>query len=280
MVHLAGLNLGALVVEAGSKGCGSLSGEFHYLLELLASLEGLLRERPQLHMGFLITRQIQQEEEAVRTERLADYEEKIYDQRRIIADKEGFFEALLRPRRKRPPQQTAEEFQESRARERDQEDRSKSELLGRELAELAALRRAIDATRLKKSRSGTESTRSETEGEFGTERTLGDRSNKENHLSHCRTNSLQASFFRDQPKEEDAEEGNLPHLLQELRLHQQDSRLLQALYEQLAHTLRFKRGQVGKAQRQYLGAEQERREAQMRLEGLKEGRGRELSQCY
>ena len=38
-------------------------------------------------MGYLITRQIQEEEERVRRERLADYEEKIYDQRRIISDK-------------------------------------------------------------------------------------------------------------------------------------------------------------------------------------------------
>jgi hypothetical protein len=38
-------------------------------------------------MGFLITRQIQEEEERVRRERLVDYEEKIFDQRRIISDK-------------------------------------------------------------------------------------------------------------------------------------------------------------------------------------------------
>ena len=77
MVHAAELNLGALVVEAGSKGCGALSAEFHYLLDLLANLERLLQQRPHLHMGFLITRQIQQQEEAVRTEHIADYEEKI-----------------------------------------------------------------------------------------------------------------------------------------------------------------------------------------------------------
>ncbi len=69
-------------------------------------------------MGFLITKQIQEEEERVRRERLVDYEEKIFDQRRIISDKEGFFESLLRPKKKRLPSQTVEEFQEARARER------------------------------------------------------------------------------------------------------------------------------------------------------------------
>lgn len=35
----------------------------------------------------MITRQIQEEEERVRRERLTEYEEKIYDQKRIITDK-------------------------------------------------------------------------------------------------------------------------------------------------------------------------------------------------
>ena len=46
----------------------------------------------------------------MRRERLADYEEKIYDQRRIIADKEAFFENLLRPKKKKTSDQTMEEF--------------------------------------------------------------------------------------------------------------------------------------------------------------------------
>jgi hypothetical protein len=94
-------------------------------------------------MGYLITRQIQEEEERVRRERLADYEEKIYDQRRIISDKEGFFESLLRPKKKRLPTQTAEEFQETRAREREAEERAKGEQLLKELADIQALKRLI-----------------------------------------------------------------------------------------------------------------------------------------
>ena len=62
-------------------------------------------------MSYLITRQIQEEEARVRRERLVEYEEKIYDQKRIITDKETFFESLLRPKRKRPSYQTPEEFQ-------------------------------------------------------------------------------------------------------------------------------------------------------------------------
>ena len=42
-------------------------------------------------MNYLITRQIQEEEGRVRRERLVEYEEKIYDQKRIITDKETFF---------------------------------------------------------------------------------------------------------------------------------------------------------------------------------------------
>ena len=50
-----------------------------------------------------------------------EYEEKIYDQRRIVSDKEVFFEALLRPKKKRLPEQTVEEFQEMRNKEKEEE---------------------------------------------------------------------------------------------------------------------------------------------------------------
>lgn len=96
-------------------------------------------------MGYLITKQIQEEEERVRRERLADYEEKIYDQRRIISDKEGFFESLLRPKKKRLQHQTAEEFQEIRAKEKESEERTKTELLLKELSDIQALKRLIEA---------------------------------------------------------------------------------------------------------------------------------------
>ena len=96
-----------------------------------------------------------------------------------------------------------------------------------------------------------ESARSDTaptEAEFATERTLGvDRSNKENHPSHCRTSSLQMSFFRDQTKEEEAEEGNLAQFLEEIRHNQQDSRQLQVVYELAGQMLRFKRTQLKNA---------------------------------
>ena len=107
ILHAADINFQALIVEAEPLH-SALPSEFTYLNSLLKSLQTLLEQRPHLHMGYLITRQIQEEEERVRRERLADYEEKIYDQRRIISDKEGFFESLLRPKKKRLPMQTAD----------------------------------------------------------------------------------------------------------------------------------------------------------------------------
>ena len=43
-----------------------------------------------------------------------EYEDKIYDQRRLISDKEAFYEGLLKPRKRRPPHVTVEEFQKIR----------------------------------------------------------------------------------------------------------------------------------------------------------------------
>ena len=110
VLHAANINFQALIVEAKQLH-STLPNEFSYLHSLLVSMQKLMGERSQLHMGYLITKQIQEEEERVRRERLSDYEEKIYDQRRIISDKEGFFESLLRPKKKRLQHQTAEEFQ-------------------------------------------------------------------------------------------------------------------------------------------------------------------------
>lgn len=53
----------------------------------------------------------------MRKERLVEYEEKIYDQRRLISDKEAFYEGLLKPRKKRPAHMTVEEFQSQRRQE-------------------------------------------------------------------------------------------------------------------------------------------------------------------
>ena len=44
-------------------------------------------QRAPLFMNYLIIKQIQDEESRVRRERLVEYEEKIYDQKRIIGDK-------------------------------------------------------------------------------------------------------------------------------------------------------------------------------------------------
>ena len=83
----------------------------------LNELQKLLDERSTLRLNYLITEQIKEEEAKVRRERLAEYEEKILDQRRLISDKESFYENLLRPKKKRPPHMTPEEFQEARRKE-------------------------------------------------------------------------------------------------------------------------------------------------------------------
>lgn len=48
---------------------------------------------------------------------MIEYEEKIYDQRRLIADKELFYDGLLKPRKRRPAHMTIEEFQNQRRQE-------------------------------------------------------------------------------------------------------------------------------------------------------------------
>jgi type II secretory pathway component HofQ len=79
----------------------------------------------------------------VRRERLVEYEEKIYDQRRLISDKEAFYEALLKPRRKRPAHMTIEEFQTQRRQEFMMEERKNLKRLEEETAELAHIEKAI-----------------------------------------------------------------------------------------------------------------------------------------
>lgn len=83
----------------------------------LTELKKLLEERSSLRLNYLITEQIKEEEAKVRRERLAEYEEKILDQRRLISDKETFYENLLRPKKKRPAHMTPEEFQDARRKE-------------------------------------------------------------------------------------------------------------------------------------------------------------------
>lgn len=114
VLHATSINMQALIVEAKDYD-STLQQEFEYLQDMLHNLQNILEQRPALHMNFLITKQIQEEEEKVRRERLMEYEEKIYDQRRIISDKETFFEALLKPKKKKNPKQTSEEFQEMKA---------------------------------------------------------------------------------------------------------------------------------------------------------------------
>lgn len=91
----------------------------------------------------MITEQIKQEEAKVRRERLVEYEEKIYDQRRLISDKEAFYEALLKPRRKRPAHMTIEEFQTQRRQEFMMEERKNLKRLEEETAELAQIEKAL-----------------------------------------------------------------------------------------------------------------------------------------
>ncbi len=208
MLHAAQINLQATMGESGQvQPC--LPSEFAYLHSLLLALQRLIEERPQLQMGFLITRVIQEEEGRVRRERLADYEDKIYDQRRIISDKEAFFESLLRPKKKRLPTQTADEFQEQRARERDAEERSKIEVLTRELSDLQALKRFVEAQerdacfRQKMeakncSLSVVNSTALSDNGDFPTDQAIPiTELALKKESSHQRTNSLQHSILRD-----------------------------------------------------------------------------------
>jgi hypothetical protein len=51
---------------------------------------------------------------------------------------------LLRPKKKRLPNQTADEFQEARARDREADERAKTEVLLKELSDIQALKRLIE----------------------------------------------------------------------------------------------------------------------------------------
>lgn len=72
----------------------------------------------------------------MRRERLTEYEDKILDQRRLISDKEAFYENLLRPKKKRPPHMTLEEFQEARRKEISDEENRKFNMLKNEVSKL------------------------------------------------------------------------------------------------------------------------------------------------
>lgn len=96
-------------------------------------------------MEYLITEQIKEEEAKVRRERLVEYEDKIYDQRRLIADKETFYDGLLKPRRRRPAHMTIEEFHSMRRQEIITEERRNLKRLDEETQELKLIERALKA---------------------------------------------------------------------------------------------------------------------------------------
>ena len=143
LLHATTINLDTIKVQTASLPDQTILPDIDYFKGLIRDAQEVLKERPEQHLDYLITKQIQEEEENVRRERLTDYEEKIYDQRRIVADKEAFFENLLRPKKKRASHQTMEEFQEARAREKEQEERTKIEMMNREYIELHELRKVM-----------------------------------------------------------------------------------------------------------------------------------------
>jgi hypothetical protein len=142
--HATALNLSALAVQlepyADSR---LLQGTLSQCQSQFQSVGELFKERANLRLQFLITEQIKEEEAKVRRERLSEYEEKIYDQRRLISDKEAFYEALLKPRKKRPAHMTIEEFQLQRRQELMMEERRNLKRLEEETGELAQVEKAL-----------------------------------------------------------------------------------------------------------------------------------------
>lgn len=100
------------------------------------NIQRLFEERGNLRLECLITEQIKEEQAKVRRERLVQYEEKIYDQRRLISDKETFYDGLLKPRRKRPAHMTVEEFHSQRRQEIIAEERKNIKRLEQEVHDL------------------------------------------------------------------------------------------------------------------------------------------------
>jgi hypothetical protein len=86
--HATALNLSALGVQLEPFADSTLlQGALAQCQAEFGTVQDLFHERANLRLQFLITQQIKQEEAKVRRERLVEYEEKIYDQRRLISDK-------------------------------------------------------------------------------------------------------------------------------------------------------------------------------------------------
>ena len=73
MLHAAKLNLDTVSLELAGLPEAPLLSETNYLKGLLHNLQEVLSTRSENHLDYLITRQIQEEEENVRRERLTDY---------------------------------------------------------------------------------------------------------------------------------------------------------------------------------------------------------------
>ena len=87
LLHATTINLETIKVQAASLPDQTIIPDIDYFKYLVRDAQEILRDRPEHHLNYLITKQIQEEEENIRRERLTDYEEKIYDQRRIVSDK-------------------------------------------------------------------------------------------------------------------------------------------------------------------------------------------------
>ena len=121
-----------------------------------------------------------------------------------MADKEAFFESLLRPKKKRATHQTMEDFQEMRAREKDAEERHKYDVLAKEYREIKQLSREVVSRKVAERKKISDSTAiSMPEGEVYSQKSIPaeervkPRRLSRSRMTHSRTSSLQSSFARD-----------------------------------------------------------------------------------
>jgi hypothetical protein len=85
----------------------------------VASLSSEIEEK---RLQLLITDQIGFEDIQLRRERMQEYEEKIHEKRRAVADKEAVFQGYTNPRKKRSQLVRLEEFEKVKAMEKLQDN--------------------------------------------------------------------------------------------------------------------------------------------------------------
>ncbi len=79
---------------------------------------------------------------------MLEYEDKIYDHRRLICDKESFYDSLIKPKMKRPPGMTNEQYQEYKLKEVQNEERENFKQLEEETQILVKLEKFLRIYRL------------------------------------------------------------------------------------------------------------------------------------